>query len=117
MYHAASQDFHPSSVLAESTAFSSTDVARDIHLRRRLGEREIRRTQADFSAFAEHLLCEEQQYLLQVGERHLLIDIKALHLMEEAVGTCRDGLVTVDASWANDAYRRLLTLHHTALHR
>ena len=63
VYHAASENFHPSGVLAEGTALSTADVATDVHFGRRFREGEIRRTETYFRVFAEHFLCEEQQDL------------------------------------------------------
>ena len=57
------------------------------------------------------------EHLLEVGERYILVDVKAFDLMEEAMCTCRDGLVTIDATWTNHTDRWLLLVHHTNLHR
>ena len=61
VYHAASENFHPSGMLAEGTTLSAADVATDVHFGRRFREGEIRRTETYFRVFAEHFLCEEQQ--------------------------------------------------------
>ena len=60
----------------------------------------------------------KQQHLLEVGEAHLLVHVqKTLYLMEEAVGSGADGLVAIHAARAYHPDRRLLFLHHAALHR
>ena len=65
----------------------------------------------------EHFLGEEQQYLLQVGERYILVYIQGFYLVEEGVRTVADGFVTIYTARANDADRRLGVFHHTALYR
>ena len=115
VYHATAEDLHPSRVLAEVAAFAAADVTGDIHLSTRLGEGEIRRAQTDLRVGTKHLSGEGQQYLLEVGEAHALVDIESFDLMEEAVGACRDSLVAVDTSRAEHADRRLVGLHIVCL--
>lgn len=114
--HAAPEDFHPSRVFAETAAFASADVTRYVHFRARLGEWEVAWAQADFSVGAEQFACERQENLLQVGERHVLVDVKSFDLMEEAVRARRDGLVSVNASRADDADWRLCRFHDACLY-
>jgi len=114
--HAATQNLNPTRVLADVAAFAATNVARDVHLRRGLGEGEIRRTETHLGALAEELLYEVIQGLLQVSKRHVLVDIQALYLMEDAVGASRDGLVAEHTARGDDADRRLVGLHHADLH-
>ena len=95
--HAATQDLHPSRVLAEAATLAATDVAGDIHLGAGLREGEVAGTKANLRVGAKHLAGKGEQHLLQVGEAHALVHIQALHLVEEAVGTGRDGLVAIDA--------------------
>ena len=45
--HTATKYFHPSSMFTETTAFSATDMARDVHFGTWFGEREVTRTQTD----------------------------------------------------------------------
>lgn len=66
---------------------------------------------------AKQFTCKVEQRLLQVGKRHVFIDVKSLNLMEEAVGARRDSLVAVYASGTDDADWRLLRRHHACLHR
>ena len=41
VYHTTAEYFHPSSVLAESAAFATADMTRDVHLCTGFGEGEI----------------------------------------------------------------------------
>ena len=66
--------------------------------------------------FAEHLLCEQQKHLLQVGERYVLVYVKTFELVEEAVCTVADSLVTVYTARSDDADWGLARLHHAALY-
>lgn len=115
VYHATAKDFHPTSVLAEATTLAATDMARDVHLGTWLCEREVAWTQTNLCVRTKQLASEGQEHLLEVGERHILVYIQALKLMEEAVGTCRDSLVAIYSTRANHADRRLLMLHDAAL--
>ena len=89
-------------MFAEAATLAATDETRDIHLGTGLGEGEVGGAQTDLGVGSEHLAGKTEQYLLQVGERHVLVDVETLHLMEEAVGTSRDGLVAINAAWADD---------------
>ena len=62
------------------------------------------------------MLSEFQKHLLEVGEAYILLDVEALHLMEEAVCACRDGFVAVYSAGAYDADRGLCMLHGAGLH-
>ena len=92
------------------------DVAAHVHLRRRLGEREERRTHADLRVGSEHLAGEEQDGLLEVRESDILIYIEAFHLMEDAVGARGNRFVAEHASGADHADREGIFLHRTHLH-
>ena len=86
--HTATQNLYPTSVLAETAALTATNVARDVHLCAWLCEGEVARTQTNLCVRPEELACESEKHLLQVGERHVLINVKTLKLMEEAVSAC-----------------------------
>ena len=103
-------------MLADVAALATTDVARDVHLSRGLGEGEIRRTETHLGAFAEELLHEVVQGLLQVGKGDVLVDVEALNLMEDAVGASRDSLVAEHTARGDDADGRLVGFHHADLH-
>ena len=103
-------------MLADVAALAATDVARDVHLRRSLGEGEIRGTETNLGALAEELLHKVIQGLFQVGKRDVLIDVETLYLMEDAVGAGRDGLVAEHTTRGDDADGRLMGLHHADLH-
>ena len=115
VHHSASENLYPSSVLAEVAALASADGTRDVHLRAWLGEWEERRAQTNLRVRAEHLASEREQHLLEVGEAHALVHVEPFHLMEEAVGTSRDGLVAIDTPRAEHADRRLMALHVVSL--
>ena len=117
IHHTATEDFNPTGMLAESATLSATKMTGDVHFSRWFGEWEIRRTQTDFCFRAKQFTCKVEQRLLQVGKRHVFIDVKSLNLMEEAVGARRDSLVAVYASGTDDADWRLLRRHHAGLHR
>ena len=121
--HTAAEDLHPAGVLAEATAFATTDEAGDVHLGRGLREGEVGGAQTDLGVGTEHLLGKRQQHLLEVGERDVLVDIQTFYLVEEAVCAGGDGLVTIDATRTDDADggRELAvlvvhTLHDASLH-
>ena len=82
VHHAATEDFYPAGTFAEGASLAAADVAADVHFGTGLCEGEVRRTQTYLRLAAEHLLGEEQQYLLQVGERHVLVDIQSLYLVD-----------------------------------
>lgn len=88
IYHTTTQNLYPASVLAETAALTATNVARDVHLCAWLCEGEVARTQTNLCVRTEELACESEKHLLQVGERHVFINVKTLKLMEEAVSAC-----------------------------
>ena len=123
VYHAATKYLYPTSMFAERTALTATKMATDIPLCTRLCKGEITWAKTYLCVRSEHLLREEKKHLLQVCEAHVLVDIESFNLMEEAVGTGCDGLIAIDAAWADDADgRRQLAvlimhlLHDTSLY-
>ena len=94
-------------MLAEATTLTATDVAGNVHLRTWLCEWEIAWTQTNLGVCSEHLTGKGQKDLLQVGKGNVLVDIESFYLMEEAVCACRNSLVAVNASRADDADWRL----------
>ena len=91
------------------------DVAAHVNLARRLGERKVGRTHPDLGVRPEHLTGEKKDRLLEVGERHVLVNVKALDLMEDAVRTGGDRLVPEHASRADHTDRKLHGLHRADL--
>ena len=89
VYHAAAEYLYPACTLAERTSLASAEIAGDIHLGRRLGEREIARTQTDFGIGTEHLAGKVKKRLTQVGKRDTAVHVQGFYLVEEAVGACR----------------------------
>ena len=90
-------------MLAESATLTATDEAGDVHLCRGFREGEVGGTQADLGVSTEHLTGKRQQHLLEVCKGDVLVDIESLYLMEEAMGAGCDGLIAIDAAWADDA--------------
>ena len=113
--HSATENFNPTCMLTESTTLATTDVARDVHLGARLCEGEVARAQTNLCVRTKELACEGQEHLLKVCERHVFVNIQTFELMEEAMGACRNCLVTEHTSGANDTYWWLLLLHNSAL--
>ena len=111
-------------MLAESAALTAADKARNVHLCRGLRKGEVAGTKTNLGVGAEHLLGKRQEHLLQVGKRDVFIYIQAFHLMEETVGTGRDGFVAIDTSGADHtnggrqlAVFRMHVFHDTSLNR
>ena len=117
IHHTATQNLDPTRVLAETAALATAQHTRDVHLGTGLGKWEVAGTQADLGIGAKQFLSEVQQHLLQVGKGHVLVDVQALDLVEEAVGTGGDCLVAVNAAGADDADGRLVALHRAYLNR
>src|SRR5512138_2491562 len=67
MNHSRAENFHPSGVLAARTPGSVTQLALDIHLRGRLGEREEARTEAR-ARLSEATIRELSESCLEVDE-------------------------------------------------
>lgn len=55
VYHSTAQDFYPSCMLAEATALTTTNMARDIHFGTWLCKWEIAWTKTYLCIFAKHL--------------------------------------------------------------
>ena len=116
VYHTAAHNFQPAGAFADVATLAVADVAAHVHFGRRFREGEVAGTHADFRLRTEHLACEEQDGLLQIRERNVLVNIKALHLVEDAVGAGRDGLVAEYAAGAHHADGKRLRFHGADLH-
>ena len=92
------------------------DVAADVHLCGRFREGEIGRTHANLRLRAEHFPREEQDGLLQVCKSDVLVNIKAFHLVEDAMGAGRYGLVAENAPGAYHADGQGLGFHGAHLY-
>ena len=66
-------------------AFTTAQVARDIHFGARFGKGEVGGAQPDFGLRPEHLFGKEEQRLFQVGKCNVLVDVESFDLMEKAV--------------------------------
>ena len=93
------------------------DVATDINLARRLGERKVGRPHPDRGVGTEHLAGEKQDGLLKVGEGDILVDVQTFDLMEYAVRAGRDGLIAEHPARADDPDGELHRLHGADLDR
>ena len=92
------------------------EEAEDVHLGRRLGEREERRPEADPAVRTEQLAGEQRERALEIAHRDAAVDRQTLDLVEHR--RVRDvGVPAVHAARADDPHRRLLPLHGPDLHR
>jgi hypothetical protein len=91
-------------MLAEAATLAATDETRYIHLGTWLGEGEIAGAQAYLCVSAKHFLCKTEQHLFQVGKTNILINVKALYLMEETVCAGSDGFVAIDTPRTDNTY-------------
>ena len=114
--HAGTHNLQPAGALADIAALAAADVAADVHLGARLGEGKIGGTHPDLGVRSEHLAHEDQDGLLEVGERYVPVHVKAFHLMEDAVGAGGDGLVAEYSARADNPDRGLAVLHGPHLH-
>src|SRR5690606_31605107 len=78
VHHSATEDLHPAGSLAGATTAAAAEQAADIHLSRRLGEREERRPEAHPGALAQELPCEVRERGLEVDEADPLVDSETL---------------------------------------
>lgn len=56
-----------------------------------------------------------EKYLLQVGEANVLVNVESLNLMEEAVCTCRNGLIPIYTARAKHSDWWLMSGHIVSL--
>src|SRR5438270_6276745 len=116
MHHPRAEYLHPAGALAARTAGSVTELALDVHLRRRLSEREIARPKTSLG-FAEESVGEVSQCRLEIDEADTLVDGEAFDLCEHRRERCVEEVTTVRVSRAENANRRLELLHRADLHR
>ena len=109
--HSTAENLKPARSLADVAALSVADVAAYVNLCGRFCEREVGRTHPDLGFRSEHLACEQKYRLLEVGEGYVLIDVETFHLMENAVCTRADGLVSENPARADDPDREGHLLH------
>jgi hypothetical protein len=89
----------------------------EIELRRRLGEREVRRPPPRLRVGAEHRAGEVLERALQMRHRDALVHHEALDLVEHRRVGRVEFIGAVRATRAHDRDRRLLGQHHPRLHR
>src|SRR5581483_11075903 len=82
--HPRAADLDPARALAAAAgrARAAAEHAREVDLRRRLGEREERRPEPRLDPLAEEPPREVQEHALQVGERDALVDAQPFDLVE-----------------------------------
>ena len=115
MNHARAEDLDPALALAEAASLAAAGEAGYIDLSRRLGEREVVRTEADLRVRTEHPACEHRKSSLKIAHRNAAIDHKALDLVEERRMRCINRVGAVHTSGGEDADRRALLLHYMNL--
>src|SRR5262249_28232046 len=74
MHHAAAEDLHPSSLLAQPAALAVAALTLDVHLGGRFGIREEARPEARLDLAVEETLREHVQRPLEVGQADALVD-------------------------------------------
>ena len=111
IHHSGAHDLEPACALADVAALAAADVAADVHFGAGLGEGEVGWTHADLGIGTEHLAYEDQDALLEIGKRHVLVHVQTLDLMEDAVGAGRDGFIAEYPAGADDSDRGLVVLH------
>src|SRR5437867_2575247 len=98
-----------------AAATATAQEAQHVDLRRRLGEREEGRPEADLRATSEHLAREELERALEIADRDVAIDGQAFDLVEHR--RVRDvGVAPVDPARHDEAHGRPLRLHRPDLH-
>src|SRR5699024_6954155 len=117
VYHARTENLEPALALAELSALAAAGEAGDVDFGRRLGEREVVRTEANLCRLAEHGLSEGLECALEVAHRDSALDDQALELVEHRRVRRVDRVRTVDSAGRDHADRRLLLLHYADLHR
>ena len=85
--HTGTEYFEPTGAFADIAAFAVAYVAAYVNFGRRFGEREVTWPHTYLSIRAEHFAGEKKYGLLEVRECDILVNVKAFHLMENAVRT------------------------------
>ena len=107
MHHPGAEVLDPAGAFADQAALAAADVTADVNLDAWFGELEIRRTETDLTALAEHPVGHELQCALQVGQRDILADDQAFRL-HELMGMGRVVIIAaVDFTRADDLDRQL----------
>ena len=82
MNHTTAKDFDPAGTFTETAAFSAAFETGNINLSARLCEREMMRTEFGLCLRSEQLFCKLLKGSLKICKRNILINNKALDLME-----------------------------------
>ena len=108
------ENLDPTGVLAQRAALAAALEAGNVDFDARLGEREVRRTQAGLDVCTEQRLDEFVEHSLQVAERDALVNDEAFHLVEHR-GVGRVGVGTEHAARDQHLDRRLFHVHDADL--
>ena len=115
VHHARAQHFEPAVAFAHLERAIHPGTL-DVDLCRGFGEGEVRGAEARLDAVDFEIGREEfLEHPFQVRHRDVLVDGKALDLMEHR-RVCLVVIGTVDTTGADDAQRRALRLHRADLH-
>src|SRR5688500_19108769 len=110
MNHSGADDLHPPCAFAARTARAVTQLALDVHLGRRLREREKARTETCLR-FAEQPVREMSECRFQIDERHPLVDGEAFDLREHRRVRCIEEVATIAVAGTENPDRWLVRLH------
>src|SRR5579862_2852264 len=115
--HAAAKDFEPAGLLAYPASFAFAKETCNIHLRARLGKREITGTETIFQIRTIELFCKGDKRSFQFAKCYAAIDVQTFDLMEQTVTARAYRLVAINASGDNHPHGRFLFFHDTNLYR
>src|SRR3984893_8986333 len=110
MHHSRPEYLHPAGALAARAAGPVTQLALNVHLGRRLSEREIAWPEARFR-LAEEPVGEMGQRRLEIDEAYPLVDRQAFDLREHRRVRCVEEIPAVGVPRTEDPDRRLEFLH------
>ena len=82
MYHTGTKDLDPAGAFTYRTSLAIAERARYIDLNGWFCKREIRRTETNLTAIAEHLVCHCSQCAFQISQCDLLTDNQSFTLHE-----------------------------------
>src|SRR4051812_45633501 len=106
MHHSRAEYLHPAGALAARTSRAVTQLALHVHLRRRLGEREVAGPEPRLR-LAEEPIGEMGERRLEVDEADALVDRQSFDLGEHRRVGCVEEVTTVGVARTQDSDRRL----------
>ncbi len=116
MHEAGAEDLDPAGALARGAARAVAHAARHVHLRRRLGEREIARPEARLR-LAEEAIREMRERGFQIDEGDPFIDRHPFELREHRRVRRVEEIAAVHVARREDANGRRVRLERAHLHR